>query len=125
MLANVFYISMEPMVKMVWELELSLSTPNLLEGLQLAQSMNISKVMVFFDSMLVDNQIRGDYELASILFDRILKKVLVEKLVRRSIEDPIIEAFEITEEEESWMTSHILFLKKGILPADDKEARKI
>lgn len=64
-------------------------------------------------------------KLASILFDRILKKVLVEKLVRRSIEDPIIEAFEITEEEESWMTSHILFLKKGILPADDKEARKI
>lgn len=36
-----------------------------------------------------------------------------------------MEAMELSEEEESWMKPYILFLKKRILPSDEKEARKI
>lgn len=47
------------------------------------------------------------------------------KLEKRSIKEPIIETLEITEEEESWMKPYILQLKKGILPTNENEARKI
>ncbi|GJT57705.1 reverse transcriptase domain-containing protein [Tanacetum coccineum] len=62
-------------------------------------------------------------KLASLTFEHLTKKVLVEKLAKKSIhKNKVAEA--IVEEENSWMTSIIEYLVSGILPADKKLARK-
>lgn len=49
---------------------------------------------------------------------------IVEVLPRKSIDKPQSEAMEL-EEEISWMAPYVLFLKKGVMPKDAKEARKM
>lgn len=63
-------------------------------------------------------------KLAPVAFSHLLKAVLVEVLPRGSIDKPHNETMAL-EEEVSWMKPYILFLKKGILPEDAKEARKM
>ncbi|GJU23460.1 reverse transcriptase domain-containing protein [Tanacetum coccineum] len=63
-------------------------------------------------------------KLASLTFDHLTKKVLVEKLMKKSIyKKQVAEA--TAEEGTSWMTPIMEYLVSGILPADKKLATKI
>ncbi|KAI3779114.1 hypothetical protein L2E82_08633 [Cichorium intybus] len=89
----------------------------LIAGLRLAASSRVKDLEVLSDSMLVSNQ------LASTSFDHLTKKVLVEVLKERSIEETQVK--EITNEATAWMTPIIEYIKHGILPEDEAQARKI
>lgn len=52
-------------------------------------------------------------KLASVVFIRLSKDLLVEILSRKIIEGTITEEMELSEKKESWMMQYILFLKKG------------
>lgn len=80
---------------------------------------NFQKVEITKIAQSTNKEANALSKLASVVFNHLSKKVLVEELRKKSIKQPIIEALEITKEEESWMMLYILFLQKGILPADE------
>ncbi|GJV95722.1 hypothetical protein Tco_1547299 [Tanacetum coccineum] len=63
-------------------------------------------------------------KLASMTFEHLTTEVLVEVLLKRSIEEKEILQVE-TKEGESWMTPIHEYLVSGLLPEDPKESRKI
>ncbi|GJX06008.1 reverse transcriptase domain-containing protein [Tanacetum coccineum] len=63
-------------------------------------------------------------KLASMTFEHLTKEVMVEVLLKRSIEEKEILHVE-TKEGESWMTPIHEYLVSGLLPEDLKEYRKI
>ncbi|GKA53704.1 reverse transcriptase domain-containing protein [Tanacetum coccineum] len=63
-------------------------------------------------------------KLASMTFEHLTKEVLVEVLVKRSIEEKEVLKLEI-KEKSSWMSPIQEYLLSGLLPEDMKEARKI
>ncbi|GJQ93480.1 reverse transcriptase domain-containing protein [Tanacetum coccineum] len=63
-------------------------------------------------------------KLASLTFEHLTKKVLVEKLANKSIYEKQV-AEVATKEEDSWMSPIIEYLVSGILPTYKKLARKI
>nr|GEZ57970.1 reverse transcriptase domain-containing protein [Tanacetum cinerariifolium] len=80
----------------------------LVAGLRIATQMGVKNVQVNVDSKLVANQVLGTYVAKE---DNMIK----EKEVTAVIE----------EEGPTWMTQLVDYLKEGILPRDEKEARKI
>nr|GEX13653.1 reverse transcriptase domain-containing protein [Tanacetum cinerariifolium] len=63
-------------------------------------------------------------KIASISFAHLTKQVLVEVVENKSIKGKEVTAV-IEEEGPTWMTQLVDYLKEGILPGDEKEARKI
>nr|GFC16178.1 reverse transcriptase domain-containing protein [Tanacetum cinerariifolium] len=63
-------------------------------------------------------------KIASTSFAHLSKQVLVEVLETKSIAGKEVTAV-IEEEDPTWMTELVNYLKEGTLPADEKEARKI
>ncbi|GJR82625.1 hypothetical protein Tco_0153410 [Tanacetum coccineum] len=63
-------------------------------------------------------------KLASLTFEHLTKKVLVEKLANKLICEKQVADVAI-KEESSWMTSIVEYLISGILPTDKKLARRI
>nr|GEZ67023.1 hypothetical protein [Tanacetum cinerariifolium] len=63
-------------------------------------------------------------KIASISFAHLSKQVLVEVLETKSITGKEVTAV-IEEEGPTWMTELVDYLKEGILPGDEKEARKL
>nr|GEW28530.1 hypothetical protein [Tanacetum cinerariifolium] len=63
-------------------------------------------------------------KIASTSFSHLSKQVLVDVLETKSITGKEVTAV-IEEEGPTWMTELVDYLKKGILPGDEKEARKV
>lgn len=63
-------------------------------------------------------------KLVSVVFSHLLNKVLVEVLPRKSIDEVVKEAMELSEEEDSWMTPYILLLKKEYYQQTNKKSGK-
>ncbi|XP_071692820.1 uncharacterized protein [Rutidosis leptorrhynchoides] len=63
-------------------------------------------------------------KLADLIFNHLEKKILVEKVFKKSTEQEITVA-SVEEEEATWMTDIIEFLRTGSLPKGEKEAMKI
>nr|GEW02576.1 reverse transcriptase domain-containing protein [Tanacetum cinerariifolium] len=63
-------------------------------------------------------------KIASTSFARLSKQVLVEVLKNKSIKEKEVAAV-IEEDGPSWMTQLVDYLKEGVLPGDNKEARKL
>nr|GEX49416.1 hypothetical protein [Tanacetum cinerariifolium] len=98
----------------------------LLDGLRIAQDMEIISLVIFIDSQLLALNKKADAlsKLASMTFKHLTKEVLVEVLLKRSIEEK--ETLQVeTKEEESWMTLINEYLVSGLLLEDLKESRKI
>ncbi|KAL7605482.1 hypothetical protein Lser_V15G18132 [Lactuca serriola] len=109
----------------------------LLAGLRLAKQMGAKAVTALTDSRLVANQVNGSFEiprsenkradalskLASTCFDHLSKKVLVEVLRERSIDEQQVNI--LTPARPTWMTSFREYLQRGVLPDNHDEARKI
>nr|GEW06567.1 reverse transcriptase domain-containing protein [Tanacetum cinerariifolium] len=106
----------------------------LVVGLRIAMQMGVKNVQVNVDSKLVANQVQVPQsknkkvdalsKIASTSFPHLSKQVLVEVLETKSIAGKEITAV-IEEEDPTWMTELVDYLKKGILPGDEKEARKL
>ncbi|XP_071700464.1 uncharacterized protein [Rutidosis leptorrhynchoides] len=120
----------------------------LLVGMRIARELGIKKLQAYVDSQLVANQINGTFDtndksmisqiprsqnkqtdvlskLAALTFNHLEKKILVEQVFKKSIEPEITVAYVEEEEEATWMTDIIEFLRTGSLPEDEKEAMKI
>ncbi|CAH1419865.1 unnamed protein product [Lactuca virosa] len=138
----------------------------LLVGLQLAMSIDITKIKAYGDSMLVVNQVNGLYEakdehikkylakveeaikkfdefqivrvprsknkeantlskLTSVVYHHLSKRLLVEILSKKSIEEKVEQLWELEEEDRSWIVPYIQYLQKGCLPSREKEAQKV
>ncbi|XP_071719460.1 uncharacterized protein [Rutidosis leptorrhynchoides] len=63
-------------------------------------------------------------KLAALAFDHLGKNVWVEQLTQKSIDEKSTVA-PIEEESPNWMTPILQFLVEGMLPTDEKEARKV
>ncbi|XP_071728668.1 uncharacterized protein [Rutidosis leptorrhynchoides] len=63
-------------------------------------------------------------KLATLAFDHLRKNVWVEELTQKSIDEKSTVA-PIEEESPNWMTPILKFLIEGMLPTDEKEARKV
>ncbi|GJS21707.1 reverse transcriptase domain-containing protein [Tanacetum coccineum] len=103
----------------------------LLAGLRIAKKMGVQSLSVNIDSKLVASQINGNYEackenvlskLASIAFNHLTKEVLVETLDMPSTDMKEINAV-VEKEGETWMTTIINCLERGIWPKGKHEAR--
>lgn len=64
-------------------------------------------------------------KLALIVFNHLSKNMVVEVLLKRSIEGQAMEVFEVFEDGISCMTPYIRFLRLGVLLEDDKVACNI
>nr|GEZ51875.1 reverse transcriptase domain-containing protein [Tanacetum cinerariifolium] len=95
----------------------------LIAGLQIATQMGVKNVQANVDSKLVANQVLGT-KIASTSFAHLSKQVLVEVLETKSITGKEVTTV-IEEEGPTWMTELVNYLKEGILPGDEKEARKL
>nr|GEV62728.1 reverse transcriptase domain-containing protein [Tanacetum cinerariifolium] len=100
----------------------------LIAGLRIAARMGVKNVHVSVDSKLVANQVLGTYvakEDNMVKYLEIVKSlVLVEVLKDKSIKEKEV-ATVIEEDEPTWMTPIVDYLKEGTLPRDKKEARKL
>nr|GEZ38395.1 reverse transcriptase domain-containing protein [Tanacetum cinerariifolium] len=100
--------------------------------LRIAKEMKIEDITVFVDSQLIANQVNGFHnkkadalsKLVSLAIEHLTKKVLVEKLMKKSIYEKQV-AIATAKEGTSLMTPIIEYLDSGILPADKKLERKI
>ncbi|XP_071695193.1 uncharacterized protein [Rutidosis leptorrhynchoides] len=63
-------------------------------------------------------------KLAALAFNHLRKNVWVEELTKKSIDEKSTVA-PIEEESPNWMTPKLKFLVEGMLPIDEKEARKV
>nr|GEX84166.1 reverse transcriptase domain-containing protein [Tanacetum cinerariifolium] len=102
----------------------------LVAGLRIATQMGVKNILVNVDSKLVANQVLGTYmakEDNMIKYLEIVKGlVLVEVLENKSksIKEKEVAAV-IEENGPTWMTQIADYLKEGVLPGDNKEARKL
>nr|GEX82908.1 reverse transcriptase domain-containing protein [Tanacetum cinerariifolium] len=109
----------------------------LVASLRIATRMGVKNVQVNVDSKLVANQVLGTQvprsrnkkadalsKIASTSFAHLSKQVLVEVLETKSITGKEVIAV-IEEGGPTWMTELVDYLKEGILPGDEKEARKL
>nr|GEU92345.1 protein NYNRIN-like [Tanacetum cinerariifolium] len=106
----------------------------LVAGLRIETQMGVKNVQANVDSKLVANQVqvprsknkKADAlsKIASTSFAHLSKQVLVEVLETKSITRKEVTAV-IEEEGPTWMTEFVNYLKEGILPGDEKEARKL
>nr|GFA16848.1 reverse transcriptase domain-containing protein [Tanacetum cinerariifolium] len=111
----------------------------LISGLRIATQMGVKNIQANFDSKLVANQVLGAYMakednmikylditkgLVSGFKTFSISQVLVEVLETKSITGKEVTAV-IEEEGLTWMTKLVNYLKEGILPGDEKEARKL
>ncbi|XP_071715219.1 uncharacterized protein [Rutidosis leptorrhynchoides] len=114
----------------------------LLFGLRIALEMGITNLRAYVDSQIVAQQVNGTFDardtsmrqynkkadvlskLATLTFDHLHKRVLVEELKEKSIhEKPIMTIVEGVKE--TWMTPYLRYLHDGGLPIDKAEARRI
>ncbi|XP_023737239.2 uncharacterized protein LOC111885192 [Lactuca sativa] len=109
----------------------------LLAGLRLAKQVGVKAVTALTDLRLAANQVNGSFEiprsenkradalskLASTCFDHLSKKVLVEVLRERSIDEQQVNT--LTPVGPTWMTPYREYLQRGVLPDDHDETRKI
>nr|GEV15228.1 reverse transcriptase domain-containing protein [Tanacetum cinerariifolium] len=86
----------------------------LIAGLRIATRIGVKNVHVSIDSKLVANQVLGTYVAKE---DNMVKYLEIVK----SLEVATV----IEEDEPTWMTSIVDYLKEGNLPGDKKEARKL
>ncbi|XP_071687368.1 uncharacterized protein [Rutidosis leptorrhynchoides] len=63
-------------------------------------------------------------KLAALTFNHLEKKILVEQVFKKSTEPEVTVAY-VEEEEATWMTDIIEFLRMGSLPENEREATKI
>ncbi|GJY40499.1 reverse transcriptase domain-containing protein [Tanacetum coccineum] len=110
----------------------------LLAGLKIAQEMEITKVAIFLDSQLLgfeeytvehvrmNQSKKADAlsKLASMTFEHLTKEVLVEVLMKRSIEEKEVWKVDM-QERKSWMDPIHEYLLSKLLPEETREARKI
>nr|GEW32661.1 reverse transcriptase domain-containing protein [Tanacetum cinerariifolium] len=100
----------------------------LIAGLRIATQMGVKNIQANVDSKLVANQVLGTYvakEENMIKYLDIAKGlVLVEVLETKSITRKEVTTV-IEEEGPTWMMELVNYLKEGILPGDEKEARKL
>nr|GEV91984.1 reverse transcriptase domain-containing protein [Tanacetum cinerariifolium] len=111
----------------------------LVAGLWIATQMGVKNIQVNVDSKLVANQVLGTYvakednmikylEIVKGLVSRFttfsISQVLVEVLENKSIKEKEVAAV-IEEDGPTWMTQLVDYLKEGVLPRENKEARKL
>nr|GEV00154.1 reverse transcriptase domain-containing protein [Tanacetum cinerariifolium] len=100
----------------------------LVAGLRIATQIGVKNIQVNVDSKFVANQVLGTYvakEDNMIKYLEIVKGlVLVEVLENKSIKEKEVAAV-IEEDVPTWMTQLVDYLKEGVLPGDNKEARKL
>ncbi|XP_071695609.1 uncharacterized protein [Rutidosis leptorrhynchoides] len=88
----------------------------LLSGMRIVQQLGIKYLDAYVDSQLVANQVNGLFEAHDASMQSYLElKSIDEKSTIVSIE----------EESPNWMTLILKFLVEGMLPIDEKEARKV
>ncbi|XP_071718197.1 uncharacterized protein [Rutidosis leptorrhynchoides] len=63
-------------------------------------------------------------KLATLTFDHLHKKVLVEVLKDKSVDEKVVVVI-VEERESCWITPYVKYLQDGILPTDTMEARRI
>ncbi|XP_071688006.1 uncharacterized protein [Rutidosis leptorrhynchoides] len=121
-----------------------------LSGLRIASEMGIKHLRAYFDSQIVAQQVNGAFEakdasmkqylqyqeiktrrqmdvlskLATLTFDHLHKKVLVEVLKDKSVDEKIVVAT-VEEKESCWITPYVKYLQDGTLAIDAMEARRI
>ncbi|XP_071728109.1 uncharacterized protein [Rutidosis leptorrhynchoides] len=64
-------------------------------------------------------------KLAALTFNHLEKKVLVEQIFKTKSTEPEVTIASVEEEESTWMTNIIEFLRTGSLPESEKEVTKI
>nr|GEY87969.1 reverse transcriptase domain-containing protein [Tanacetum cinerariifolium] len=96
----------------------------LVAGLRIAARMGVKNVQVNVDSKLVANQVLGTYVAKEDKMIKYLEIVLVEVLENKSIKEKEV-ATVIEEDGLTWMTPLVDYLKEGVPPGDQKEARKL
>nr|GEV87069.1 hypothetical protein [Tanacetum cinerariifolium] len=89
----------------------------LIAGLRIAAQMGVKNIQANVDSKLVANQVLGAYLDNE---DNMIKYLEITKALVRKEVTAVIE-----EEGPTWMTELVNYLKEGILPGDEKEARKL
>ncbi|XP_071697016.1 uncharacterized protein [Rutidosis leptorrhynchoides] len=131
----------------VWELQTDGASSEegteyeaLLSGLRLAVEMGITNLRAYVDSQIVAQQVNGTFDardtsmrnkkadilskLATLTFDHLHKRVLIEELKEKSIHEKPIMAI-VESAMETWMTPYLRYLHDGGLPIDKTEARMI
>ncbi|GJW56795.1 reverse transcriptase domain-containing protein [Tanacetum coccineum] len=114
----------------------------LIAGLQIAAQMGVRHIQANVDSKLVANQVLGAYvakeenmvnknkkadtlsKIASTSFAHLSKQVLVDILNEKSTNGKEVAAV-VEEEEQTWMTPIVEYLRDGILPEDSNDASKL
>ncbi|GJS04239.1 reverse transcriptase domain-containing protein [Tanacetum coccineum] len=101
----------------------------LLAGLRIAKEMEIRELIIFVDSQLVANLVKGLFEATqpTIKYEKnskLVKEVLVEVIQNKSIAEKGV-ADIVREEGDSWMTPIREYLRSGTLPDDPQKARKL
>ncbi|XP_071713739.1 uncharacterized protein [Rutidosis leptorrhynchoides] len=108
----------------------------LVSGLRIASEMGIKHLCAHVDSHIVARQKLCKYQeirtkkadvlskLATLTFDHLHKKVLVEVLKDKSIDEKVVAAT-VEEGGSCWMTPYLKYLQDRTLPSDVTEARQI
>ncbi|XP_071739818.1 uncharacterized protein [Rutidosis leptorrhynchoides] len=104
----------------------------LLSGLRIASEMGIKHLRTYVNSQIIAQQIprnknkKADVlsKLATLIFDHLHKKVLVEVLKDKSVDQKVVVAT-VEEGEPCWITPYVKYLQDGTLPTDAMEARRI
>nr|GEX56704.1 reverse transcriptase domain-containing protein [Tanacetum cinerariifolium] len=96
----------------------------LVAGLRIATQMGVKNVQANVDSKLVANQVLGTYVAKEHNMIKYLE--IVKGLASGFTTFSISQVPRMIEEEgQTWMTELVNYLKEGILPGDEKEARKL
>ncbi|GJX88580.1 putative ribonuclease H-like domain-containing protein [Tanacetum coccineum] len=99
----------------------------LIAGLQIATQIGVRNVYVSVDSKLVANQRLGAYVAKENMIkylEKVKSLVLVEILKEKSIQEKEVTTV-VEEDEPTWMTPIMEYLKEGTLPDNRKEANKL
>ncbi|GKE17601.1 reverse transcriptase domain-containing protein [Tanacetum coccineum] len=98
----------------------------LLAGLRIAKEMEIRELIIFVDSQLVANQVKGLFEARQPTIKQYLEKTmnLFEVIQNKSITEKGV-ADIAKEEGDNWMTPIREYLRSGALPDNPQKARKL
>nr|GEU95505.1 histone-lysine N-methyltransferase family member SUVH9-like [Tanacetum cinerariifolium] len=88
----------------------------LVAGMRIAAQMGVKNIQVNVESKLVANQVLGTYVAKE---DNMIKYLEIVKGLEKEV------AAVIEEDGSTWMTQLVDYLKDGVLPEDEKEARKL
>ncbi|GKC86477.1 reverse transcriptase domain-containing protein [Tanacetum coccineum] len=91
----------------------------LLDGLQIAEKINVRVLKV-----MVDSKLKADVlsKLASVAFNHLTKEVLIEVLNTKSMDVQEVNMI-VEEEEDNWMIPIIKCLEEGVWPMEENEER--